>query len=184
MFPGNSSTAMDAYRDMSVGSAAPQQLVLMLFDGARAALAAAKGHLKRREIAAKGIAISKAISIIDGGLKASLDLTVGGDLAQNLHDLYTYMSRRLFYANLKNDLSALEEVAKLLEDLGGAWEKIATKPMPATAPATAPAAAPAAVAAPVSTAPAVAAPNTAKPAAAAPATATPRNRVAAAYGVF
>jgi flagellar protein FliS len=170
----NSGRALNAYRSVSVesiaASADAHQLVLMLFNGARAALAGASGHLQRREIAAKCKAISSAIEIIDLGLKASLDLNVGGELAQNLFDLYDYMARRLFYANLKNDRSALDEVARLLEQLGGAWEAIAAKPL------TAAAAAPSAVA-PSS---AVAAPSAAVTQAASP---PPINRVAAAYGM-
>jgi flagellar protein FliS len=127
---------MNAYRKVGVGSisdsATPHQLVLMLFGGARAAVAAAKVHLERREIPAKCEAIAKAIAIVDGGLKASLDLSVGGELARNLSDLYAYMTQRLLHANLKNDGSALDEVAQLLAQLGEAWETIADKPVSAT----------------------------------------------------
>jgi flagellar protein FliS len=117
---------MNAYRSMGVESiiesASPKRLVQMLFEGARTAIASAALHLQRREVAAKCEAISKAIAIIDGGLKASLDLNGGGELAKNLSDLYAYMTQRLLHANLKNDPEALAEVAKLLEQLGSAWE--------------------------------------------------------------
>ncbi len=136
MFSGNSRSAMNAYRSVGVeslvNSASPQRLVLMLFDGARAAVAAAGVHMQRREIAAKCKAISQAIAIVDGGLKASLDLSVGGELARNLSDLYAYMTQRLLYANLKNDLAALAEVAKLLEQLGSAWETLVATQATAT----------------------------------------------------
>lgn len=130
MFSVNSRSALNAYRSVGietiVESASPIKLVLMLFDGARAAVSAAIAHLHGNNIPAKCEAISKAISIIDAGLKASLDLSVGGALAQNLSDLYTYMTQRLLYANLKNDAAALAEIAKLLEQLGSAWESLAT----------------------------------------------------------
>lgn len=84
--------------------------------------------------------------IIEEGLKASLDKNVGGELAQNLSDLYEYMSQRLLIANLKNDVSALDEVSRLLSELKGAWEEIRplvtsaqqnANPQPAAAPAKA-----------------------------------------------
>ena len=62
--------------------------------------------------------------IIDEGLKASLDKSAGGELAQNLSSLYDYMSQRLLIANLKNDVAALDEVSNLLTELKGAWEAI------------------------------------------------------------
>jgi flagellar protein FliS len=136
MFTANSRTAMNAYRSVGVESlvesASPNRLVLMLFDGARAAVSAASAHLRSRNIAAKCVAITQAIAIIDGGLKASLDLNVGGDLAKNLSDLYIYMTQRLLQANLNNDPAALEEVSRLLDQLGGAWEVLAaTRAAPA-----------------------------------------------------
>jgi len=151
---------MNAYRNIDVESivrsASPHKLIVMLFDGARAAVAMASGHLQRNEIAQKCQAIATAIDIIDGGLKASLDLNAGGELAQNLSDLYAYMAQQLFQANLKNDRGALDEVAYLLEELGSAWEAIGAKPLVAPAPVLA---------------------------AAAQIAASPINRVAAAYGV-
>lgn len=130
MFSANSRTAMNAYRKVSVesivDSASPAQLVLMLYEGAIAAIASAHQQMELKNIAAKGEAISKAISIINDGLKASLDLKVGGELAKNLSELYDYMGRRLLLANLKNDPSALDEVRQLLLQLRGAWESLAT----------------------------------------------------------
>ena len=169
MFPDSSRAAMDAYRKVGVesitDSASPHQLVLMLFGGARAAVAAAKQHLRQRRIPAKCEAISKAIAIVDGGLKASLDLNVGGELAKNLSDLYAYMGQRLLHANLKNDSDALDEVAQLLEQLGSAWETIAARP--------------AAPVAPVATISAAASPGSVVPASPSPQS----RRLAAAYGV-
>jgi flagellar secretion chaperone FliS len=120
--------AVDAYAQVGmetgVASADPHQLILMLYDGALAAICAARLAMSRSEIAAKGTAISKAIAIIDGGLKASLDVKAGGALAERLSDLYGYMLSRLLAANLRNDTTLLDEVAHLLDELRGAWAQI------------------------------------------------------------
>ncbi|MBI5911050.1 MAG: flagellar export chaperone FliS [Betaproteobacteria bacterium] len=124
-----SSRAVNAYArigaETGVVSASPHQLILMLYEGAIVAIASAQQHLRLNGIAARGEAISKAISIIDGGLKASLDLNVGGELAKNLSELYQYMGRRLVQANLRNDHAGFEEVRLLLLQLKGAWETLA-----------------------------------------------------------
>jgi len=137
MFSANSRTALNSYRNVGVETgviaASPQQLILMLYEGAIAATASAQQHIRMNNIAAKGEAISKAISIIDGGLKASLDLSVGGELAQNLSGLYDYMGRRLLQANIKNDPAALDEVRQLLQQLRSAWETLAATPAAAAA---------------------------------------------------
>lgn len=111
--------------ETSVDSATPHQLILMLYDGALLSLRTASTAMQGKNIPAKGAAISKAIDIITNGLKASLDLEAGGDLAGRLDALYEYMSERLLYANLHNNQAALEEVSGLLASLREAWAAIA-----------------------------------------------------------
>lgn len=113
-------------------SASPHQLIAMLFDGARTAISMAGHHMAHREVAAKGNAISKAVNIIENGLKASLDADAGGprgaELVANLSGLYDYINQRLMYANLRDDPALLEEAARLLESIGSAWREIGDKP--------------------------------------------------------
>ncbi len=148
----NAMNQLKQYSDVgfetSVRSADAHQLILLLFQGAMLAISAARNHLQRKEIPLKGKSISQAISIIDEGLKASLNMEVGGEMVQNLSALYGYMSRRLFQANLQNSVEILDEVAGLLTELKSAWEAIGKVPAAvekqavadAAAPATAPAA--------------------------------------------
>ena len=132
----NATTAVRAYAKISVESgvtaADPHKLIAMLYQGALLAIANAKNGIMRKDIPAKGVAISKAIAIIDEGLNASLDKNVGGSLARNLSALYEYMSARLIVANLKNDMAALDEVTRLLADLKEAWENIRPNAVQAT----------------------------------------------------
>jgi flagellar protein FliS len=114
--------------ETGVFDASPHKLVLMLFDGALVALADARRQMQAGDIPAKGASISKAISIIDSGLKASLDLSVGGETATNLYALYDYMSQQLLVANLRNNPAIVEEVRRLLLELRGAWEAIGSHP--------------------------------------------------------
>jgi flagellar secretion chaperone FliS len=114
--------------ETGVASADPHKLILMLYDGALAAIAAARLAVTRGEIAAKGTAIAKAIAIVDGGLKASLDVSAGGELAERLSALYDYMCRQLLLGNLRNDSAVLDEVARLLTELRGAWRQIGHAP--------------------------------------------------------
>lgn len=111
--------------ETSIESASPHKLILMLYDGALLALRTASVAMESKDIPGKGKAISKAIDIITNGLKVSLDLNAGGELAERLDALYEYMSDRLLYANLHNNQAALDEVAGLLASLREAWQGIA-----------------------------------------------------------
>ena len=113
--------------ETGIASASPHKLIVMLYDGALVALRTASANMTAGQIAAKGAAISKAITIIDNGLRVSLDKASGGAIAENLDALYDYMSRRLFQANLQNDVAIVDEVHNLLSDLRGAWVEIGDK---------------------------------------------------------
>jgi flagellar secretion chaperone FliS len=126
---GSSANGAKAYATVGVETgvvaASPHKLVVMLFDGALVAISSAIQHMQSGDIPRKGEAISKAIMIIESGLRASLDKKVGGEVALNLDALYEYMSSRLVIANLKNQPNVLEEVYQLLKGLKDAWESIA-----------------------------------------------------------
>lgn len=111
--------------ETDIASADPHQLVLLMFDAALVAVNRAAERMRVRDPATKGAAISKAIQIIEEGLILSLDESAGGPLAAQLRELYAYMTRRLLLAGVQNDPGALEEVARLLGELRGAWAAIA-----------------------------------------------------------
>lgn len=124
----NATNALNAYKNVGLESgvvaANPHKLILMLYQGALLSIDSAKKQMKLGQIAAKGASISKAIKIIDEGLKACLDVEAGGEIGKNLYSLYDYMNQRLLIANLKNDTAVLDEVSDLLTELKQAWESI------------------------------------------------------------
>jgi flagellar secretion chaperone FliS len=120
--------------ETGVVAASPHKLIVMLYEGAIAACHSAALHMQNKEIAKKGAMISKAIMIIESGLRLSLDKSAGGEIAMSLDALYGYMSDRLYLANLKNDSSKLQEVIALLNDLKSAWEAIGNQPIQSAAP--------------------------------------------------
>lgn len=139
---GSATSGASAYArvdvETGVAAASPHKLVVMLFEGAMIAISSAIQQMNAGDIAGKGKSISKAITIIDEGLRASLDKKVGGEIALNLDALYEYMSSRLVIANLKNQPAILEEVHQLLKGLKESWEAIAPQQNAAAPAETAP----------------------------------------------
>ncbi|WP_377701552.1 flagellar export chaperone FliS [Pseudoduganella sp. UC29_71] len=129
---GSRQTGVNAYAkvgmETGVAAASPHKLIVMLFDGALVSISCALMNMRSGNISEKGKAISKAIMIIDSGLRAALDKKVGGEIAEGLDALYEYMSGRLLTANLKNDPAILEEVQRLLIELRDAWNQIGDTP--------------------------------------------------------
>ena len=107
--------------ETEVLSARPELLITLLLAGARAAIAKARIHLDNNRIAERGAAISKAIRIVDEGLRAALDLKAGGELAANLERLYDYVIRTLLAANLRADRAQLDHADALLANIEEGW---------------------------------------------------------------
>ncbi|MEI7783874.1 MAG: flagellar export chaperone FliS [Betaproteobacteria bacterium] len=119
-----------AIESYSSGSTATQaavanrvELIQMLFDGLIDSLSAARGHIERSSIEEKSKALTRASRIVVG-LQAALDLDKGGELANNLNELYSYIVRRLLHVNAHNDLEALKEVHSLITEVREAWRQV------------------------------------------------------------
>ncbi|MDR0701774.1 MAG: flagellar export chaperone FliS [Azoarcus sp.] len=128
MFGKHTSSPASAYaalgRESDIATASPHRLIVLLFEGAETAINIAKAHAEKGNIAERGASLSKAIDIIGNGLKVSLDMKQGGELAVRLAALYDYMISRLLWANMKNDVSAMQEVLSLLGEIHEAWSQI------------------------------------------------------------
>ena len=120
----NVKNAMSAYTQTkthsSIESASPVQLITMLLDGALERVARAQGHMERGEAAEQGELIGKVIDIV-ASLDSYLDHDKGGEVSKTLEALYDYIVRQLYQANLRNDVSLLEEVASLLTEVRAGW---------------------------------------------------------------
>lgn len=116
-----------AYQTVSaqgaVDGADPHRLVLMLMDAIMERLAKARGCIEHGEVVKKTKLLHSTVVLVTE-LRGSLNLSDGGELAQNLSSLYEYIQRRLLLANLHSDTAALEEVVRLMGEIRSAWVAI------------------------------------------------------------
>jgi len=126
MFTSVSSRSAKTYQRVSVETgvtqADPHLLVDMLFDGLLNNIGVARGALARGDIKAKCQHILISVRILEEGLKGSLNLAEGGELAANLERVYDYCVLRLTTANVRNDDVALQEVMKVLTPIAQGWK--------------------------------------------------------------
>lgn len=116
--------------ETDVQAASPHRLVAMLFDGVFDAMNQAVQAIQAGNVELKGRALTRAVRILDEGLRAGLDMSAG-QLAVDLRELYGYTCMRLTQANLRSDLAAIDECQRLLTPVREAWTAIG----PAAAPA-------------------------------------------------
>ena len=114
----------EAYRRIEADSRSPIELVVMLYDGAIRFVGEARAAVARQDIAARGAAISRALTIVSE-LQNTLNIEDGGAIAQELDRLYTFINTRLLDVTLKKDAAALDEVEKVLVTLRDGWVQIA-----------------------------------------------------------
>jgi flagellar protein FliS len=107
----------------TVETASPHKLISMLLEGALTSLAQAKGAIERKQIQDRTESLNKATDIIVG-LKGSLDLEKGGEVAANLDELYNYMIRQVVKANRENSAETVQEVMDLILEVRQGWSNM------------------------------------------------------------
>lgn len=119
-----------AYQNTSVNVKASgadiHSLVLMLFDGFLDELARVEGHIQAKRYDKKADGVEKLLKIL-GGLDASLDLTHGGEVAINMHNLYQHCGQSLLRASMKNNLAELTHVREIMANLQEGWQGLLQK---------------------------------------------------------
>ena len=118
-----SGSPYQAYKDSSVLTASPEQLVVMLYDGALRFLARSAAAMRAGQPSAAGGSLRRAQAIIDE-LLATLDMSAG-EVAERLQSIYVFCTRTLVEAQVESDPVKLDQVCDLLRELRDAWAEIA-----------------------------------------------------------
>ncbi|MFL2924150.1 MAG: flagellar export chaperone FliS [Limisphaerales bacterium] len=118
---------LQSYKTISLETAPPGQLVLMLFDGAIKFLERAKlgfgieDPVEMNETVHNNI--TRAQDIINE-LNSTLDMDQGGEVAVVLRDLYVYLDNRLFESNIRKELEGVQEVIDRLSTVQAGWSEM------------------------------------------------------------
>jgi flagellar protein FliS len=106
--------------EMKINTATPEELILMLYDGAikfcNQAIIAFNGTDKTK--------VNRLILRVEDIIREfQLSLNHDYDISKNFNALYDYMYRRLVEANVHKDLEALKEVLGMLRELRDTWKE-------------------------------------------------------------
>lgn len=114
---------LDRYKRSAVDGASPIRLIVMLYDGALKNLEQGKAAMADRDIFTQNEKIKRAQECVSE-LISSLNMEAGGEVAQNLLSLYTFIYNTLFEANVNDDPEMLDQCAELLSDLRSSWAEL------------------------------------------------------------
>lgn len=112
----------EQYKKSQIETATPQEILIMLFEGAIRFLVIARKAMEEKDIQKSHKYLVKSQHIILEFMN-SLDMEIGGDMAVNLYKLYEYLHYRLVQANIKKDVAMVDEVLDHLRSLKTTWEE-------------------------------------------------------------
>lgn len=116
----------NSYEETAVHTASPEQLVVLLYQGAIRFLRQSISAIEAKNIDLKRHAIDRAVAIIQH-LQETLDRDRGQHIAAELDKLYNYCTSRILEGSGKLDIRPIEEAIKLLNTLLVGWEGAAAK---------------------------------------------------------
>jgi flagellar protein FliS len=114
----------NAYRESAIMTASPEQLVVMLYDGAVRFLRQAEAAMGEGAWQHAFERLSRAEAIIDE-LLATLDMSQG-EIAERLQAIYVFCKKLLIQARIERQAAKVGQVIPLLTELREAWAKIAS----------------------------------------------------------
>ncbi len=117
---------INGYKKTVLANTDEVQIIFMLYEGALNHLKIARKKIENGDVLTKGHHFSKVTAIISE-LSNVLDMEKGGDISKNLRSLYEYVLQRLLYANLNNDIQALEDAQKVVQTIRDGWQEMMQK---------------------------------------------------------
>ena len=114
------------YQKTNIATASKVGLVVLCYEKAIQSIKLTRMHYEQNEYEAKANTLLKAIQIINE-LQSSLDKEKGGAIAENLDNIYSYLTRKLVEGDIKKDLSIFDEAVNILSELKEAWDFIAAE---------------------------------------------------------
>lgn len=114
----NNPNPYDIYKQNQVVTSRPEDLTLMLYNGGVKFLLQAKQAMQQQDLPKAHTLIIRAQDIINELL---ITLNPDYEITNQLAPLYEYMKARLVEANLKKDITCVEEVEGMFKELRDTW---------------------------------------------------------------
>ena len=114
----NTTHMANAYKTQQIMTASPQELTLMLYNGAIRFIAESIQAIERKDMQKAHESNMRAQDIVREFMN-TLDMQY--EVSEGLDKLYDYIEYRLIQANLKKDVAQLEEAKGMLTELRDTW---------------------------------------------------------------
>lgn len=109
-----------AYKQASVDTATPEKLLIMLFNGGIKFLHQGEQALEQRDYTIANLSLIKVQDILTE-LIDTLDMERGGEISQNLYNLYVFYRNEVINANINKDFARLKPVLDFFTVFRDTW---------------------------------------------------------------
>jgi len=117
--------AYQVYKQTQVNTASQGELILMLFDGAIRFSNQARQLILEGDLEGANAKLIRAQDIMTEFM-ISLDMNQG-EIAQNLYRLYDFIHNCLVQANVKKDVTLIDQAVRFLTELRDTWRQVVAK---------------------------------------------------------
>src|SRR5690606_33273857 len=108
------------YKQNSIMTASPQELTLMLYNGALKFIGQAKIYIEQKNVPKANDSILRTQAIIK---ELNITLNMDYEVSKGLRSLYTYILDKLVDANISKDIKHLDEAAEMVTELRDTWKE-------------------------------------------------------------
>lgn len=113
--------AVNKYKQGSISSATPEELTLMLYDGAIKFMNIAKYSIEKKEMERAHNSLLRAQDII---IELNYSLDMKYDISKELRDLYDFVMTKLVDGNISKDISSIEEAISIVAEMRDTWKEV------------------------------------------------------------
>lgn len=113
--------ALNKYKQNSVSTATPEELTLMLYDGAIKFMNIGKYSIENKDLEKAHSSLIRAQDII---LELNYSLDMNYDISKEIRELYNFVLSKLIDANINKDTKAIDEALVIVNDMRDTWKEV------------------------------------------------------------
>ena len=113
--------ALNKYKQNTVSSATPEELTLMLYDGAIKFMNIGKYSIENKDIQRTNSSLIRAQDIIN---ELNYSLNMDYDISKEMRVLYDFVLSKLVDANIRKDMAAIDEALEIVYGMRDTWKEV------------------------------------------------------------
>lgn len=113
--------ALNVYKENSVLTATPEELTLMLYEGAIKFMKIAKYSIENNELERAHSSLIRAQDII---MELNYSLDMNYEISNDFRSLYTFILDKLVDANISKEIGPMDEALDITEEMKETWKEV------------------------------------------------------------